>query len=430
MNRSAVVALFALSLPALSACTPEDGTKDDTPAPGDSGAASTTEAYDGPTWHQDVQPMLNSHCTRCHYEGGLGPGDFTDLETVRALGPAMVGAMEAGEMPPAAADPTCREYKGSEHLNLPADDAATFAAWLDADTPEGDPTTAPEVVPLKDELENPDAVVMMESAYTPSFADPSNPGNEYRCFAIDPGELTGRYITSMAPIVGNNQMVHHIVLFTMPEEDLTESQRTPEGWNCIDDMGSETLDGMLTAWAPGMLPVEFPEGKGIQVEEGRVLVAQMHYFYNGPDTEGASDQSGYAFHLAPEDEPVAPVFMVPAGSFSFTIPAGSADYTFTDGFLNTYVDLTVLSMFPHMHQLGTRFNARILHEDGSETCLVDGQYSFDNQMTYQFTDPASFKKGDSVEFSCTWDNSAGDSAVRYGERTDEEMCFFFTFVTL
>jgi len=403
----------------------DDGTGEETT---DDTTDSGTPSTDAPTWHADVQPIMATHCTRCHYDGGLGPSDFTDLDTVKALAPAMRGSMDAGQMPPAAADPGCRDYEGSEHLTLPDSAAATFSAWVDADMPEGEPGEAVETVQIKDTLDDPDAVLMMEAPYTPTYEDPSNPGNEYRCFAVEAGELAGQSITAMAPVVGNNQLVHHIVLFTMPSESLTEDMRDPAGWDCIDGMGSDSLDGMLTAWAPGMLPIEFPEGTGLAIEPDHHIVVQMHYFYNGPETDGASDQSGYAFHVA--DGPVSPVFMAPVGDFSFAIPPGATDYTSTDTFENSFLDLQVLGMFPHMHQLGTWFNAVIKHDDGTETCLVDGAYSFDNQMTYQFKEPAEFKQGDSVEFTCTWDNSEGTNTVTYGERTDEEMCFFFTFVTL
>lgn len=429
MDRTAFFFL-ALSAAACGAGKPEAPTSlGSSPSPGDSGGTEATRA-DGPTWHSDIAPMLATQCTRCHYAGGLGPADFSDLSTVRALAPAMRGAMEDRQMPPPASDPSCQDYKGSDHLVLSDTDRGLFSSWVDAGMPEGDPDTAREVPPIKDTLDAPDIVLQMESPYRPAFTDTENPGNEYRCFALDPGELAGRTITSMAPVVGNNEMVHHIVLFSLPSTSLSEEQRAPGGWDCIDTGNTGSIDGMVSAWAPGMLPIEFPEGTGLPVAEDRHLVMQIHYFYNGPETDGASDQSGYAFEVSPEGEPVTSVFLAPAGTFSFEIPAGADEHTVTDSFYNSYVPLQLLGMFPHMHHLGTRFSARIKHADGGETCLVDGDYSFDNQMTYQFHTPIELAQGDHVEFSCTWDNSEGTAPVGYGERTDEEMCFFFTFLTL
>ena len=59
---------------------------------------------------------------------------------------------------------------------------------------------------------------------------------------------------------------------------------------------------------------------------------------------------------------------------------------------------------------------------------VDPGNDFNNQLTYQWLEPIDFKPGDTLEYACTWDNSTGDAVVKYGERTDEEMCYFFTIV--
>jgi hypothetical protein len=294
--------------------------------------------------------------------------------------------------------------------------------------PIGDASDAVETIIIDDQLSDPDVVVMMDEAYTPVFTDTENPGNEYRCFALDATELEGKSVTAMAPVIGMAPLVHHLVLFTLPDSSFSDDMRDPAGWDCIDSMGPAGIDGIVTAWAPGMLPVEFPDGHGMAIPNDTTLVAQIHYFYNGAEHDGKSDQSGYAFRVA--DGPVVPVFMAPVGSFDFEIPAGVSDHADTNYISNTYTDLKVLGMFPHMHKFGTSFDARIKHEDGSETCMVSGDWNFNNQMTYQFKEPIEYKIGDELEFTCTWDNSEGTEPITYGERTDEEMCYFFTFLTL
>ena len=37
------------------------------------------------SWHKDVSPIMQEHCTRCHAPDGLGIGDFTDLDNVRTF---------------------------------------------------------------------------------------------------------------------------------------------------------------------------------------------------------------------------------------------------------------------------------------------------------------------------------------------------------
>jgi mono/diheme cytochrome c family protein len=415
------ICLLPLAI-AAAACGSKEPAGEGASAQGDSAAPLGDVTY-----YEDVQPMLAQHCTRCHQPGGLGPGDFTDPTVVSALAPAMMAAIDDGRMPPAASDPACRDYVGSDLLTLPQTARDTFSAWVESDLPMGDPTDAPGVVGVSDALTDPDVEIVLPVAYTPAFADASNPGNEYRCFALDSADVAGRYITAMAPVVDQAALVHHIVLFTVDTDSLGDEYLADAGWDCIDGQGGSATEGMIAAWAPGMLPIEFPDGVGMEVPDDQTLVMQMHYFNNALDGDELSDRSGYAFRLT--DSVDKGVFMAPLGSYSFQIPAGDAAYSDSSSFENTYFPLNVLGIFPHMHQLGARFEASIEHSDGSTSCLVSGDYDFDNQMTYQFTEPAPFGMGDRVNFECTWDNSGGDATVRYGERTDEEMCFFFTLVT-
>jgi len=88
-----------------------------------------------------------------------------------------------------------------------------------------------------------------------------------------------------------------------------------------------------------------------------------------------------------------------------------------------------------MHTLGERFQAAVVRPDGSETCLVSGGYAFDNQLTYPFLEAVPLGPDDQMAFSCTWNNSPSNPEVKgepvpttFGERTDQEMCVFFTLV--
>ena len=180
---------------------------------------------------------------------------------------------------------------------------------------------------------------------------------------------------------------------------------------------------MVAAWAPGMLPLHMPAGMGLRIAPGHHLVMQMHYFANGGASGSVRDQSAYAFELTDTASPLA---VVPVGANRFVIPPNESDHTEGDTFDNPGQALRLVGVFPHMHELGTGFDMRLIHEDGSETCLVRGSYDFNNQLTYQWPEPIDFAVGDQLSFSCTWDNSGNDETVRYGERTDEEMCYFFT----
>ena len=387
------------------------------------------------TWHEHARPIVEQHCVRCHQEGGLGVGDFTDESVVVAFSDAMLSAVQSGIMPPPASDPDCQDYIGADNLTLSAEEEAVLAAWVEQGSALGNPDDYPGVVIPETELLDADLTVSIETPYTPTYSDTANPGNEYRCFALESGREDSFYLTAMAPLVDQPSIVHHIVLFTMPRDEVDEQLRSPEGKDCINGSGGAELSGMLAAWAPGMLPIELPDDMGIYVSSSDMIVLQMHY-YAGADAAGLSDQSGYAFRTASSVD--RQVYVAPLGIFDFAIPANEESYSDSATLTNTYFNMDILGVFPHMHVLGSHYAASVQHSDGSESCLVEGDYDFSNQMTYQFTEPVPFDINDKVNYTCTWDNSADNpdqindspQTTYYGERTDEEMCFFFSLLAL
>ena len=391
------------------------------PVADDSAAIEVTTEL---TYYADIKPLVDGHCTRCHNEGGLGPGDFSDPDEVIDKAALIQGWTEALEMPPPVSDPECRSYVGREHLSLDADEQAMISEWVEGGAPLGDEGESVEIEVEPHDLSDADLTVLMSDAYTPSWWDDGNPGNEYRCFVLDPGLDEDVYLTAMDPVVDNDAIVHHIVLLNATRDSVTEEMSDPAGWDCIDGTSTDPT-AMVAAWAPGMMPIEFPEGYGMKLPADEVLIAQMHYY--DPGDGGGPDQSGYAFKTA--ESVSKEVLMVPMGIGDFEIPAGDASYADGGSFVNSYFDFTIHGVFPHMHQLGIEYSMSVEGE-----CLVEGRYSFDNQLTYMFDEPVAFPKDSAVEFECVWDNSEGPNnpepqATGYGERTDEEMCFFFTLIS-
>lgn len=405
--------------------------------------ASGLVACGGPepevTWHADINPMMQQHCTRCHQPEGLGVGDFTDIEVVRSFSERIAVRTEAGTMPPPAADPECADYVGSEHLSLPDEKVDLFRQWMELEMPEGDPDTAPDDLPvLAEELTDADLTLLMPEPYEPAFADPQNPGNEYRCFVLDHGRDEDFYVTAFHPVIGEPALVHHVLLLTLNEDDLPDDYDPAMGVDCMEGRGGEIgdVDGMVAGWAPGMPPVEFNDGRGIRVSKDQHLVIQMHYYQAGPHVDGLADQSGYAVRTTSADQISTSMIMAPFGLHDFYIPAGDADHTETET-IDLPVGGRVHAVFPHMHVLGKHYKVW-LERDGVEQCISEGDYAFDNQISYVLKEPIPLQAGDKLNLSCTWDNSVDNPDriletpvdTSFGERTDEEMCYAFSLVSI
>lgn len=398
------------------------------PATTDTPSGTTpTEAV---TYWRDVRPVLDGNCARCHTTQGIATS-FDDAATVQAMAPAIAAATAEGRMPPPAPDPGCRDYVDSEKYSLTAEEQAVLQAWADGGAPLGDEADAP-APPVPPTLAPFDLEVRAAAPYTPSFTE--DPQNDYRCFLMDVGNDAAIYLTGVEPIVDNAAIVHHVVLFEVDEGEYPTDTDPHLGFSC-NGFGESGWD-FVTGWAPGGGPVSLPEGYGLKLKKDAQLVLQMHYFnsYDGADT--AVDQSGYGL-LTAEDVDHR-VYVYPLGTYNFTIPAGDEDYEspMLVPWQDSYGEIEILGVFPHMHQLGSAFEMYVAHPDGTQTCLanLDG-WDFHNQISALYHESAPVVGGDALYLSCHYDNSADNPAqfndppedVSWGEGTEEEMCFGFTY---
>lgn len=382
------------------------------------------------TYYAHVQPLLQEHCTRCHQPDGLGVGDFTDPDVVLAFAERIQARAEAGTMPLPVADPECRPYVGAEHMTLDASEKKLLRRWVERGAPLGDPANAVDGH-VPDEVITDADLTLTIPPYTPAFEDPGNPGNEYRCFALEHGRTEDFFVTALGPEIDASAIVHHIVVGAVPRDEVPDDAFEPGGVDCIDnDMG--TVENMLAAWAPGSRPQVFEEGAGMRIAADDVVMMQMHYYASDPTAEPPTDASGYALRTAPAVDTELEVLEL--GSFAFRIPANDPAYTFED-LVPAPRDLRIHGVFPHMHVLGAAYRMEI--EGRRDGCLVASDvYDFDNQLTYLFEEPVEVEAGERLRWACTWNNSRSNPdriyeeprETLYGERTDEEMCFFFAVV--
>ncbi|MFZ5476093.1 MAG: hypothetical protein ACOZNI_04905 [Myxococcota bacterium] len=391
--------------------------------PNDGGPKEGADAP--PTFYADVRPILDLNCARCHTDGGPAPS-FDAAEDVVAMAGAIKSYTQAGVMPLAAPDPDCADYVGSERLVLADEDAAVLAAWADAGAPLGDPADAP--VPVAPLSTAPfDATVAAAVPYTPEFGDADN---AYRCFTVPLGNEADVFLTGMEPVLDNHALVHHVLL---ARDTSGETSTDPGGYAC-SGLGEPNWD-LLGAWGPGGIPTTFPDGLGMRIPADAKLVLQIHYFAGDL---GGADQTGVGLHLA--DAVDHEVRIDPLGPTGFTIPAGDPAYSETASyqFGPSMAGYTILGVWPHMHVLGSAFSARVLpRRSDEEVCLVrTDRYDFHNQVTVMLKEPHVLDSGmDTLEITCTWDNSADNPAqlvdppqdVGYGEETGNEMCFGFTY---
>ena len=95
------------------------------------------------------------------------------------------------------------------------------------------------------------------------------------------------------------------------------------------------------------------------------------------------------------------------------------------------LDFKLHNIGPHMHTIGKSLEAKLIHADGSETCLLDvPRWDFNWQFDYAFEEPITITGDDAISLTCTYDSTDRDTTTRWGDGTGDEMCLTTMFITL
>jgi hypothetical protein len=165
----------------------------------------------------------------------------------------------------------------------------------------------------------------------------------------------------------------------------------------------------------------FPAGVGLHLTAGTRLLLNLH-LYNASDAP-ISGRSGTLFQEATADEIDHVGEIVLAGpTVGLTVPTGTSTQSGTCNISSiTDEPVQVFALSQHMHKLGRRLKS-VIRRGQQEIVLQDVPYDFE-QQTFQLVQPTvELRPGDVLTTYCTYDNTTG-STVRFGDSSDDEMCF-------
>jgi hypothetical protein len=221
---------------------------------------------------------------------------------------------------------------------------------------------------------------------------------------------------STKPIIDNNKVLHHWLLFHIQSDTGTDGAS-------MDEIGLQIGKEMITGWAPGGDPLVMPPGVGLEMPKvGGFLTLETHYFNN--TGAAAQDRSGVRICMTSQIPPnVATLTWL--GTEGISIPANqqaSDSGTCTPGGGNQAADIHILQATPHMHKLGSHMKTVINHKAGGTETVVDNAFSFNDQRAYPVTNIV--HPGDTLTTTCTWQNTT-PSSVGFGTSTTAEMCYDF-----
>jgi hypothetical protein len=384
-----------------------------------------------PTFSEDVAPILARECASCHAEGGIAPFALATFEDAFEHAEEIRASVESREMPPWHINNSgsCQKFPDARELSQAEID--TISAWVDAGALAGDlDAKLPEPEPLE-RLERVDATIDMGVDYLPDAALT----DDYRCFIVDPGIAADAFLTGYEVLAGEPKVVHHMVLFTITspegeaEADARDAADPGPGYTCFG--GSEVADSnFVTAWAPGVLVQRFPQGTGLKLTGGRRLIMQIHY-----NTLAGLLPDRTRINLELEDSVNFEGFNFLIGDFDMILPPGEESATTAGSFFISPdilpISVRVHAVFPHMHTLGRTLNVDVNKANGDDLCLADiPNWDFHWQQFYLYEEAARVGPGDTVNIGCSYDTTSRTEPVTFGERTQDEMCLAFLYITL
>jgi hypothetical protein len=404
-------------------------------------------------YHQDAKAVLERYCTSCHQAGGIAPFALTDYESARNHAAVIKGAVTSGNMPPWLPSDNSLPVRYSR--KMAEADKQILLDWIADGALEGDKGAAPRVtIPPADvpPLPRHDLTLEMPTPYMPNKAL----SDDYRCFIIDPGPggsgglEKDSFLQAGMISPGNAATVHHVIVFEVSGANAAaartkDAQEAGPGYTCFGGPGvGSGIDSfqMVLGWAPGGTTMRLSADSGVPLKKGSIFVMQVHY--NLFNANAAPDSSKAYFELAPAT-PQYQVRLLPVANPSgLKIKANDADAVQVIAFPVSEVlrylkqtELTIISVAPHMHTLGTQITTSI----GSQALIDIPRWSFHWQQSYFLKEPF-VAKGDQMIFhECHYDNSPANQPlingvrqpprdVTWGEGTHDEMCLSFLGIRL
>jgi hypothetical protein len=343
----------------------------------------------------------------------------------------IANAVEMRMMPPWFADPRFGRFANDPSLT----DAqiATIAAWAKAGAPAGDKHDAPAPRQWNAgwSIPTPDRIVKMAKP----VQIPAHGEVEYTYEIVATHFAKDEWVQMVEVRPSSPAHVHHAVVYIRPPES-TWLRHAPVGEPFTASMLSdpeerrqahETTSDLLLVYAPGSSPDRWTDGMAKFIPAGSDLVFQMHYTTNG---EAARDETSVGMVFA-KGTPQRRVITLQLNNHALMIPPGADDFRVeVQGTLPNGAIL--LSMFPHMHLRGKRFEYDIVRDDGSVETLLRVNYHFHWQLSYKLAEPRVLKAGTKLRAVAWYDNSKNnphnpdpEKMVTWGDQTSDEMMVGF-----
>lgn len=166
--------------------------------------------------------------------------------------------------------------------------------------------------------------------------------------------------------------------------------------------------------------IRYPEGVGRSLKASEAIRLQIHYLNSSAAAIQVGAQITVTYVKASAIKQLAAGIFVFAGSLQ--VPTGASTQSFA---YSVPMDLKLLQFTGHMHSRGKFFEAHATSMDAGVERPLYTSDTWDEPQQLDLAPPFEMKAGDTVNYSCTFDNNTG-MTLSYGpSAATNEMCNFF-----
>jgi hypothetical protein len=211
---------------------------------------------------------------------------------------------------------------------------------------------------------------------------------------------------------------HHAIVYVANKQHAVDTHECNE-----DDMvGVRYLAGVGAEGATSLN--QLPDGVAFRIPANSQLMIQTHWINATPST--LTGEAAINLKWAAPSTARVPADLFAVANLSFNVPAGKTATSSTSCTLKE--DMNIFYLGGHEHQWGTHFRADHQALDGTMKTI----YEKDWQLEYEFNPPVNtypksapliIKKGESLNVTCSWDNTAGATPLTF----PTDMCVAFSF---
>ncbi len=410
------------------------------------------------TFSKDISPIIFKNCTPCHRPNGGGPFNFLTYTDVAKRAKMVAYVTRIHYMPPWPADEQYSHFINERILT--ENEILLIQNWYKTGAKPGDTSALkqPEIFRTGSVLGKPDLII--DVLPVPVIND-----NTDRFYLIKiPYQIKeNQYVKAVEFVPGQPSIVHHVNGHLLQYDQFTNPFNGARIIETLDSQFIQKFDALELLnsnktkperihsafnYLPGSFGVKYPNGIGgfMLTPKGTFVANDIHY---GPSRKTEIDSSKLYVYFA-DKKPERPTFEIMLGTngVSPIIPPlqilpNTISKHITE--LEIFNDISILTINPHMHLIGSKFKAYALKPNGDTVKLIYiPEWQFRWQYFYTFTHPVKITKGSIIRVEAEFDNTRNNPNNPFnppqliGERydhggasmrtTDEMMQFIITYI--